>query len=204
MRWGTSDFAWVRPLARILCVLDGKPVRFALAHGEDAVPGLAAADLTEGHRVLAGTEPFAVRSFAEYERGLRARFVVADAAERERSSSGASPASPRPRGWRWCPTAGCSPRSPGWWNGRCRCSAASRRLYGPAAGGHADLDAGEPAVLFPMPPGWRAGGALRRGVQRRAAGRRRGDRRGQRAGAAGAAVGCAVLLGPGPQAAAGA
>ncbi|MDO9709818.1 glycine--tRNA ligase subunit beta [Paracraurococcus lichenis] len=84
MRWGTSDFAWVRPLQRILCVLDGRPVPFALAQGEDAVHGLAAADLTEGHRVLAGTEPFAVRSLADYERGLRERFVVADAAERER------------------------------------------------------------------------------------------------------------------------
>lgn len=84
MRWGTSDFAWVRPLQRILCVLDGRPVPFTLALGEDAVHGLAAADLTEGHRVLAGTEPFAVRSVAEYERGLRERFVIADAAERER------------------------------------------------------------------------------------------------------------------------
>ncbi|TDH59974.1 glycine--tRNA ligase subunit beta [Dankookia rubra] len=84
MRWGTSDFAWVRPLQRILCVLDGEPVPFALAQGEDAVHGLAAAGLTEGHRVLAGTEPFPVRSFADYESGLRERFVVADAAERER------------------------------------------------------------------------------------------------------------------------
>ncbi|MBK1659684.1 glycine--tRNA ligase subunit beta [Paracraurococcus ruber] len=84
MRWGTSGFAWVRPLQRILCVLDGKPVPFALASGEDAAHGLAAADLTEGHRVLAGTGPFAVRSFAEYERGLRERCVIADAAERER------------------------------------------------------------------------------------------------------------------------
>ncbi|MCB4821911.1 glycine--tRNA ligase subunit beta [Roseicella aerolata] len=84
MRWGTSDFAWVRPLQRILCILDGQPVIFPLANGEDAVHGLASADLTEGHRVLAGTEPFAVRGFAEYERLLRDRFVIADAAERER------------------------------------------------------------------------------------------------------------------------
>ncbi len=84
MRWGTSDFAWVRPLQRILCVFDGRAVAFALAQGADAVHGLSAADLTEGHRVLAGTEPFAVRSFVEYEAGLRDRFVVADAAERER------------------------------------------------------------------------------------------------------------------------
>ncbi|NOG71514.1 glycine--tRNA ligase subunit beta [Roseicella sp. DB1501] len=84
MRWGTSEFAWVRPLQRILCLLDGRPVPFALAQGEDAVHGLAAADLTEGHRVLAGTEPFAVRGVADYAAGLRERFVIADAAERER------------------------------------------------------------------------------------------------------------------------
>ena len=84
MRWGSSDFAWVRPLQRVLCVFDGEPVRFALAHGDDAVHGLVAGDLTEGHRILAGTEPFAVQSFAEYESQLHARFVVADAAKRER------------------------------------------------------------------------------------------------------------------------
>lgn len=84
MRWGSSGFAWVRPLQRILCVFDGETVPFALAQGEDAAHGLAAGDLTEGHRVLAGTEPFAVRSFAAYEAGLRARFVIADPAERER------------------------------------------------------------------------------------------------------------------------
>jgi glycyl-tRNA synthetase beta chain len=84
MRWGSSDFAWVRPLQRVLCLFDGRPVRFPLAHGEDQVHGILAADLTEGHRILAGTEPFAVTSFAEYEAGLRQRFVIADAAERER------------------------------------------------------------------------------------------------------------------------
>ncbi|SDB74182.1 glycine--tRNA ligase subunit beta [Belnapia rosea] len=84
MRWGSSDFAWVRPLQRVLCLLDGRPVRFPLAHGEDAVHGIVAGDLTEGHRILAGTEPFAVASSAEYVAGLRARFVVADAVERER------------------------------------------------------------------------------------------------------------------------
>ncbi|MBL6080975.1 glycine--tRNA ligase subunit beta [Belnapia sp. T18] len=84
MRWGSSDFAWVRPLQRVLCLFDGRPVRFALAHGEDQVHGIVAADLTEGHRILAGTEPLAVASFAEYEEGLRRRFVIADAAERER------------------------------------------------------------------------------------------------------------------------
>jgi len=84
MRWGTSQFAWVRPLQRILCVLDGEVVPFALAHGDDAAHGLVAGDLTEGHRILAGTEPFAVRGLAAYEAGLHQRFVIPDAAERER------------------------------------------------------------------------------------------------------------------------
>ncbi len=84
MRWGSSDFAWVRPLQRVLCLFDGRPVRFPLAHGEDQVHGITADDLTEGHRILAGTEPFAVASFAGYEAGLRERHVIADAAERER------------------------------------------------------------------------------------------------------------------------
>ena len=84
MRWGGSGFTWVRPLQRILCVFDGEAVRFTLAQGEDFVHGLAAAGLTEGHRIIAGTAPFAVRSLAEYEVGLRARHVILDAAERAR------------------------------------------------------------------------------------------------------------------------
>jgi glycyl-tRNA synthetase beta chain len=87
MRWGTSDLAWVRPLQRILCLLDGEVVRFDLRQrdgdGEDAAHGLAAADLTEGHRVMA-PGAFAVRGFADYEAGLRERRVILDAAERVR------------------------------------------------------------------------------------------------------------------------
>ncbi len=83
MRWGTSGFAWVRPLQRILCVLDGEVVPFALAQGEDAVHGLAAGDRTEGHRIMA-PGAFAVRAFADWEAGLLARKVIPDAAERER------------------------------------------------------------------------------------------------------------------------
>jgi glycyl-tRNA synthetase beta chain len=81
MRWGTSGFTWVRPLQRILCLLDGAVVPFALAQPEDAAHGLASADLTEGHRVMA-PGAFAVRGFQDYASGLRARKVVLDAAER--------------------------------------------------------------------------------------------------------------------------
>ena len=83
MRWGTSDLTWVRPLHRILCVLDGAVVPFTLATPEDDAHGLASANLTEGHRIMAGTAPFAVTARADYEAALRARHVIPDAAERE-------------------------------------------------------------------------------------------------------------------------
>ena len=44
MRWGTGDLRWVRPLQRIVCVLDGAVVPFE-------IDGLASGNETEGHRV---------------------------------------------------------------------------------------------------------------------------------------------------------
>ncbi|MBN9509652.1 MAG: glycine--tRNA ligase subunit beta [Alphaproteobacteria bacterium] len=82
MRWGgTSAFTWVRPLRRILCLLDGSVVRFDLRDGADDGHGLASDALSEGHRFLAPA-PFAVRSAAAWLGGLRERYVIADAAER--------------------------------------------------------------------------------------------------------------------------
>ena len=82
MRWGTgSAFTWVRPLRRILCLLDGAVVPFALADGADDGHGLAAADQTEGHRFHA-PGPFTVASAASWESGLRDRRVIPAAAER--------------------------------------------------------------------------------------------------------------------------
>jgi glycyl-tRNA synthetase beta chain len=82
MRWGgTSGFTWVRPLRRILCILDGAVVPFDLRDGSDDGHGLVSGNVTEGHRFLAA-EPFAVASAAEWQRDLRARYVIADAAER--------------------------------------------------------------------------------------------------------------------------
>ena len=83
MRWGTSAFTWVRPLRRILCVLDGRVVPFTLADGADDGHGLASGDLTEGHRFHA-PGAFGVRSFTEWEEGLRARKVIVAAGERRR------------------------------------------------------------------------------------------------------------------------
>jgi glycyl-tRNA synthetase beta chain len=84
MRWGgTSRFTWVRPLRRIVCLLDGAVVPFDLRDGDDDGHGLASSNLTEGHRFLA-PGAFAVTGFADWQEKLRARFVIADAAERRR------------------------------------------------------------------------------------------------------------------------
>lgn len=79
MRWGgAGDFTFARPLRRVLCLFDGRVV---------AVPGLpaglAATDITEGHRFLA-PKPFRVHHFSDYMRRLREACVVVDAAERRR------------------------------------------------------------------------------------------------------------------------
>lgn len=82
MRWGgTSHFTWVRPLRRILCLLDGDVVHFDLRDGADDGHGLASGNRTEGHRFLA-PDVFAVHSVAEWREALRAHFVIVDAAER--------------------------------------------------------------------------------------------------------------------------
>jgi glycyl-tRNA synthetase beta chain len=84
MRWGgTSAMVWVRPLKRILCVLDGEVVPFSLAQGSDDGHGLASGDLTEGHRIMS-PGAFAVRNFAEYKSALAARHVVLEAEDRGR------------------------------------------------------------------------------------------------------------------------
>jgi len=62
MRWGTGELRWVRPLQRIVCVLDGKAVPFD-------VDGIASGDETEGHRVH-GRGPFKVTSRKDYESQL--------------------------------------------------------------------------------------------------------------------------------------
>ena len=84
MRWGDgSAFTWVRPLRRILCLLDRQIVPFGLDIGADDGHGLRAGDETEGHRFHA-PGPFRVASFADWEEGLRNRRVIPDAQERRR------------------------------------------------------------------------------------------------------------------------
>ncbi|MCB8873577.1 glycine--tRNA ligase subunit beta [Acidisoma silvae] len=81
-RWGgTSQFTWVRPLRRILCLLDGKVVPFNLALGDDDGHGLASSDQTEGHRFLS-PGAITITGTADYLSKLRAAHVLADFAER--------------------------------------------------------------------------------------------------------------------------
>ena len=84
MRWGgTSSMVWVRPLKRILCVLDGEVVPFDLAQGGDDGHGLASGDLTEGHRIMS-PGAFAVGNFDDYKNALTTRHVVLEAEDRAR------------------------------------------------------------------------------------------------------------------------
>ncbi len=83
MRWGATGslFTWVRPLRRILCLLDGAVVPFALSEGADDGHGLRSSGETEGHRFMA-PGAFPVRSASEWRAGLLAKRVLVDAAER--------------------------------------------------------------------------------------------------------------------------
>lgn len=84
MRWGgSSGFTWVRPLRRIVCLLDGAVVPFDLRDGADDGHGLATGDRTEGHRFLA-PGAFAVDSAADWADKLRRHRVLPDAEERKR------------------------------------------------------------------------------------------------------------------------
>jgi glycyl-tRNA synthetase beta chain len=84
MRWGTSAFTWVRPLRRITCLLDDEVVAFDLREGADLGHGLAASNLTEGHRFHA-PGAFAVGSCDDWREKLRAHHVLADAGERRQA-----------------------------------------------------------------------------------------------------------------------
>ena len=84
MRWGrNSALTWVRPLRRIVCLLEGVVVPFALAEAADDGHGLIASNLTEGHRFLS-PGAVAVSGTEDWRASLGRRHVVADASERRR------------------------------------------------------------------------------------------------------------------------
>ncbi|KSB87675.1 glycine--tRNA ligase subunit beta [Caulobacter vibrioides] len=76
MTWGTGKLRWVRPLKRILCVLDREVVPFS-------IDGIESGDVTEGHRFMGEAKPFVAKDFDEYVAGLEAHFVVLDVEERK-------------------------------------------------------------------------------------------------------------------------
>lgn len=74
MRWGSSDFAWVRPLHSVLCLFDGTVVPFEIA-------GIESGNATRGHR-FHGREAFTVTSFEDYGTKLKDHKVLLPASER--------------------------------------------------------------------------------------------------------------------------
>ncbi len=93
MTWSEAPhLSWGRPLQSILCIFDGRAVRFDLARGEANAAldgarigmsphGLASGSRTVGHRFLA-PKWFKVNSFADYEAKLREAKVILDSGER--------------------------------------------------------------------------------------------------------------------------
>jgi glycyl-tRNA synthetase beta chain len=82
MRWGgSSTFTWVRPLRRIVCLLDRAVVPFTLADGTDDGHGLVSGNLTEGHRFHAPAA-FSVSGVKDWTETLRQRFVEVSAKRR--------------------------------------------------------------------------------------------------------------------------
>src|ERR1700704_3500052 len=69
-----DELRWVRPLHSIICLLDGKVVRFNIGAVESGKE-------TRGHRFL-GNEPFDVSGSADYMKALKAHKVILDPAER--------------------------------------------------------------------------------------------------------------------------
>jgi len=77
MRWGAGAFRWVRPLRRVLCVLDGHAVPLEIG---DGVP---CGNVTEGHRFMS-PDAFEVGFFDDYEKTLQLNKVIVKAAVRRR------------------------------------------------------------------------------------------------------------------------
>jgi glycyl-tRNA synthetase beta chain len=69
MTWGEGSLRWVRPLQRILCVLDGQVVPIV-------VDGIVSDRVTQGHRFMSDGRAFAVDDFEDYAAKLARAFVI--------------------------------------------------------------------------------------------------------------------------------
>jgi glycyl-tRNA synthetase beta chain len=87
MRWADAILRWVRPLKRILCLFDGRPVLFTVADGSPdlggRVQGIESHDATEGHRFMGIGRPLKIRDFADYRKQLYDNGVILDVADRK-------------------------------------------------------------------------------------------------------------------------
>jgi len=82
MLWGVNrSLPWVRPLHNVAAVFAGKPLAGVLKFGDTFSINISGA--TAGHRFLA-PQPFAITSFADYQRKLHKAHVVLDHAERQK------------------------------------------------------------------------------------------------------------------------
>jgi glycyl-tRNA synthetase beta chain len=76
MTWtGLEGPRFIRPIRWVVAVLDGKPLKLAVA-------GIAAGDSTRGHRFL-GSATIHVRNFLDYEKKLHANGVIVRPARRQ-------------------------------------------------------------------------------------------------------------------------
>ncbi len=75
MSWGDHSVRWVRPLHGILCLFGAKVVDVAFGP-------CAAGNITHGHRFMA-PGPIEIKDFADYQKKLKAAYVVLEAAERK-------------------------------------------------------------------------------------------------------------------------
>ena len=80
MRWGDGDLTWVRPLHAIVATFGPETEEPEIV--PLSIDGLAAGDVTYGHRFLSPA-PFQVRRFDDYARKLEHAKVVVDPARRE-------------------------------------------------------------------------------------------------------------------------
>ena len=75
MRWGQgADFAWIRPLRRMVCLLDGEVIPIILGP-------VVADNVTQGPHFMS-SKPFAVSSAEQWLNDLRKNYVIADFEER--------------------------------------------------------------------------------------------------------------------------
>jgi glycyl-tRNA synthetase beta chain len=77
MRWGETDFSFVRPIHWILCLLDGQVVPFEVA-------GIKSGNLTRGHRFMA-PESREISNVSDYFQAMEKGLVMVDPATRRQA-----------------------------------------------------------------------------------------------------------------------